>query len=482
MQAAGLSKAFEGNVVLDGVSFDVLDGQVILLEGDNGSGKTTLLNILTGNLEPDLGTISYLMADRPRTYDFPRSGLRRLIPFAPEVIAKMGLGRGWQDTRLFGSLSLRDNIAVAVPDQPGENPVLAFAPGAGAAERKVVSRADAALDQLGLGDRRHSTANAISLGQSKRVAVARAAAGGARVLLLDEPLAGLDEQGIAEVVDLLRTLVRSHGVTLIVVEHSLNHHHLNGLVTTRWELGKGRLTISAAENVAPGASRPADSKSGQPAWFTVFAQGGARVIETPLPRGARLLRFARPGVDPNPVLEVDDIGIRRGERVVVGRSEDPGDGIDLVLFDHEIAVLQAPNGWGKTSLLMGLVGLVPTFRGRVRLAGRDLQRVSTWRRVRAGLRYIPSQDAIFPSLTGADLFRLTRRRMPAEAGGILMRPIGHLSGGQRQRLALDGFPAGGLAHLYDEPFAGLDEQSVRWAAENIRGQIGRCALVALPSI
>jgi len=116
LRASGLRKAFGGQVVLDGVDLELRQGEVVLLRGENGSGKTTLLNILTGNLEPDAGEIHYSADDSPRSYSFPRRWWQDLNPwdhFRPEFVAMEGMGRTWQDVRLFHSLSLRDNIAVA---------------------------------------------------------------------------------------------------------------------------------------------------------------------------------------------------------------------------------------------------------------------------------------------------------------------------------------------------------------------------------
>ena len=124
-----LRKSFGGHNVLDGISGEIHRGDIILLRGDNGSGKTTLLNILTGCLEPDSGTIEITSpgpVDSNRQskienqkFNFPRSRWEDLNPFqrfTPERVARLGIGRTWQDVRLFGSLDLADNIAAAAPD------------------------------------------------------------------------------------------------------------------------------------------------------------------------------------------------------------------------------------------------------------------------------------------------------------------------------------------------------------------------------
>jgi len=113
LRIKGLCKAFGGQVVLDGVSLELRRGEVALLRGDNGSGKTTLLNILTGNLEPDAGTIQLFTNGMAENFHFPRRWWQHLNPFdhfSPERVAGEGVGRTWQDIRLFSEQSLCDNI------------------------------------------------------------------------------------------------------------------------------------------------------------------------------------------------------------------------------------------------------------------------------------------------------------------------------------------------------------------------------------
>src|SRR5439155_9932234 len=131
------------------------EGEVVLLRGENGSGKTTLLNILTGNLEPDAGTIHYLADNSPRSYRFPRRWWQELNPFdhfTPEFVAREGIGRTWQDVRLFNAQSLRDNIAVAAPENAGTNPICALLSPARTrkCEAQICHEADALLAPLGL--------------------------------------------------------------------------------------------------------------------------------------------------------------------------------------------------------------------------------------------------------------------------------------------------------------------------------------------
>ena len=112
LRVSGLGCAFGGQQVLDDVSVELRQGEVVLLRGANGSGKTTLLNILTGNLVPDRGSIELHTGKQPIRFEFPRRMWAR--GFAPDNLARLGVGRTWQDIRLFDTQSLANNIASVV--------------------------------------------------------------------------------------------------------------------------------------------------------------------------------------------------------------------------------------------------------------------------------------------------------------------------------------------------------------------------------
>lgn len=486
LRAEGLKKRFGGQVVLDGVDLELRQGEVVLLRGENGSGKTTLLNILTGNLEPDVGTIHYLADDSPRAYSFPRRWWQELNPFdhfTPEFVAKEGVCRTWQDIRLFNGQTLRDNIVVAEPDHVGERPLFAlFAPShVQRTEQGMHQRADAMLVRLGLAGRESSSADKISLGQSKRVAIARAVAAGARVLFLDEPLAGLDHSGVTQVLELLEHLVREQAVTLVIIEHAFNHIHLHGLVTTDWLLENGKLVPNghAAHRTAIHHIYP---------WMEFFVDESSTVIEESLPNGARLTRIRRSDravQDEEAVLEIRNLVLKRGSRIVIGLDDEQQDtGFNLRVFKGEIAVLQAPNGWGKSSLLAGISGLMPVFQGNILLGAKPINHLPVWGRVREGLHLIPSGHNVFPDLTAHEALRLAGQPDAIAGIGILARRrSSELSGGQRQRLALLAEPNWSTPKLrmFDEPFANLDMTAIRAAAQQILSQTTNAVLIALPS-
>jgi ABC-type branched-subunit amino acid transport system ATPase component len=463
LQARSLKKAFGGQTVLKDLDFVLRRGEVALLRGENGSGKTTLLNILSGNIEPDEGTIRYLIDGTPRVYTFPRRVWQDLNPldhFAPEFVAREGVGRTWQDVRLFSSQSLRDNIGVSELRHPGENPIIALLSPSRSFQREqdVARRADQILATLGLKGREDSSADKISLGQSKRVAIARCVAAGARVLFLDEPLAGLDGQGIEDVLSLIRVLVRERGVTLVIVEHVFNQPCLRDLVTTDWLLEGGHLVTSPIDSSAH-LRGMADART--QAWPDRLAGVDSDISEECLERNALLTRIRCPGTKLGaPVLEIRNLVIRRGPRVVIGLDAQGSQvGFNLTLYDNQLAVLQAPNGWGKSSLFAAILGMIVPDAGGIWLRGVPLAGLAPWERARRGLHGLPSRRDLFSSLRVSDVLRLSGRT-PSDAGvgALADRPCSSLSGGERQRVALEALPVGNVA-VYDEPFFALDERN-----------------------
>jgi ABC-type branched-subunit amino acid transport system ATPase component len=474
LKANGLYKFFGGQPVIDGVDLELRRGEVVLLRGENGSGKTTLLNVLTGNLEPDAGAIHYLADSTPRSYQFPRRWWEELNPFdhfTPEFVAREGIGRTWQDVRLFGSQSLHDNIAVAEHDQPGENPILALLALKASSRRETEVRreADAVLARLGLAGREDSSADMISLGQSKRVAIARAVAAGAKILFLDEPLAGLDQQGTVEILSLFDSLVRERDITLVIIEHVFNQTYLHHLVTTDWLLAGGKLTVSGSSTY-----HQRSTTLTRPAWLELLSGADAEILDEPLPHGACLTRIRRKGVfqrPPNPILEIRNLVVRRGPRTIIG-SDDQNDTarLNLRLFEGEVAILQAPNGWGKSTLLDVVTGQLIEDQGDVIFNGRDLRGLTIWERARLGIRALPSDHYSFSNLSVEEALRLAGVTGQQPNGFLATKRCSNLSGGERQRVALSTTMKAGeppLLILLDEPFSALDQKTTKELAGTV---------------
>jgi branched-chain amino acid transport system ATP-binding protein len=464
----GLNKAFGGEIVLDGVSGEIHRGEVVLLRGENGSGKTTLLNMLTGNLAPDSGQILLNASGRGEHFHFPRrwwEGLNPFDHFTPERVASEALGRTWQDVRLFETQTLRDNIVVATPLQRGENPLRALVAGRSIRrdEEAGLNRAREILGRLELAGRETSSADKISLGQAKRVAIARAVAAGAKILFLDEPLAGLDGTGIQSVTEMLGELVNRHRITLVIIEHLFHIPRILKFANTVWTLSGGKLTVETPSVVGPQISPLGDVKLRE--WIRKHFADPVEELTEPLPAGATLTRFRRANDGENrrePILELRNLIVFRGRRRVIGWDQADGNSVGLSLKIHngETVLLEAPNGWGKTTLLEAIIGKLAVVDGEILLCGRRIDNETVYRRSRLGMGCMQSRDNTFASLSVRETFRLVSCvAIPSDLRHLADRSISSLSGGERQRVALAAVCPSRFG-LYDECFSALDTDAI----------------------
>lgn len=494
LRARAIRKSFGGQVVLDGASVDLHEGEVVLLRGDNGSGKTTLLNILTGNLKPDSGTV-WLDADgTEEKFDFPFRWWQTINPFShfsPERVANESIGRTWQDIRTFKSRSVLDNIAVATPNQPGENPLQVLIRNGGTRrfEKTNESECRELLWKLGLKEIEDASAERVSLGQAKRLAIARAVRAGARVLFLDEPLSGLDTDGIDEIINLLTALVEKDRLTLVIVEHVFNIPRILRVAHTVWTLSDGIVQSVEAQRILE--DLPSEFDDVVKKLLGQFAKPECRVEECLLHGGARFLRITDVKAKPDgevPVLDVRSLVIRRSYRLVIGYQVLDGaiQGLSFKLYRGDVGILCAPNGWGKSTLLEALVGILPSSDGQVFLRGVDLHQVPPWERVRRGLRMLTARNKLFPTLSIQEYLSLSNQPSERKQGRLsnLKQSIGELSGGERQQLSLDKLSIPNAVTLLDEPFLGLDARAARHASEQLweaTNRLNGTLLIALPS-
>ena len=208
LSVENVERAFGGVHALDGVSFTVKDGEVHGLIGPNGAGKTTLLNVVSGLLPPSGGTIQL--------------GEDRIDGRPAHQIAARGIARTFQNIRLFAGLSAAGNVIVGehlVRKAPLWRRMLLL-PSARAEERSALEAALAALQRVGLRERAFDISSALSYGEQRRVEIARALARSPRVLLLDEPTAGMNAVEVAAVEKLIRE-VAAEGRSVLLVEHNV---------------------------------------------------------------------------------------------------------------------------------------------------------------------------------------------------------------------------------------------------------------------
>ncbi len=209
LEARGLSKAFGGVLAIHDVSFTVRAGSLTAAIGPNGGGKTTLFNVLTNLYRPDAGTASCFGVD--------------LAGRTPDGIAALGLVRTFQTARVFPGMTVLENVIVGAHLRVRSS-MWQQALWLGRVRREeseILRKAASLLEVVGLAGRRDDPAVSLPLGEQKLLEVVRALMASPRILLLDEPAAGLNDVETGELARLLLA-VRAAGVTLMVVEHNMS--------------------------------------------------------------------------------------------------------------------------------------------------------------------------------------------------------------------------------------------------------------------
>ncbi|WP_332697040.1 branched-chain amino acid ABC transporter ATP-binding protein/permease [Bosea sp. (in: a-proteobacteria)] len=204
-----LYKAYGGIVPVRNVSFAITAGKVHALIGPNGAGKTTLLNLLSGHVAPDGGSIRF-------------EG-RETVGFPAHRVAGLGIARTFQNLKLFGDLSALDNVLLGahLHIETGFAAALLGLPSSRQVEARARADALALLADLGLGERAHEPAKSLPYGLQRRLEIARALASQPKLLLLDEPAAGLNPQETHELGEVIRRIQQA-GVTVLLIEHHMD--------------------------------------------------------------------------------------------------------------------------------------------------------------------------------------------------------------------------------------------------------------------
>ena len=201
--AERLEKSFGETRAVTGVSFSLDAGEMLALIGPNGAGKSTCFNMLNGQLHPDSGRV--LLAGR----DISR--------LSPRHISRLGVGRRFQLAATFTSMTVRENVQMALIAQSGE--VWRFVRPAGVL---YVAEADALLALVGMADQAERAASVLAYGDLKRLELAMALAGTPRLLLMDEPTAGMAPVDRTALMALVRRIARARGVAVLFTEHDMD--------------------------------------------------------------------------------------------------------------------------------------------------------------------------------------------------------------------------------------------------------------------
>jgi len=205
LKTTQLTKSFGDTHAVDHVDFTVAAGEVLALIGSNGAGKTTLINLISGLIAPDSGRVDF------QGTDITRASIHHKI--------ELGIARSFQLVNLFDHLSVQDNVALAIFSREGRTRrLLSLAD----ADTGVRDEGTAVLKQFGLDGRADSPAGGLSQGERKLLDVAVAYALRPKLLFLDEPTSGVSTREKAPIMDIITQVVRSGGITAVIVEHDMD--------------------------------------------------------------------------------------------------------------------------------------------------------------------------------------------------------------------------------------------------------------------
>jgi len=203
LKITGLWKSFAGFVAIQDVHFELAAGETHAVIGPNGAGKTTFFDLITGRLRPDRGAVEFEGTE--------------LVGRAPERIVRLGIARSFQRINIYPRLSVFENVQVALIVHAHQHWNL-FTPG------RSLHRGETAdlLRLVSLDEEAREVAGELSYGKQKQLELAIALAAKPRLLLLDEPTAGMSPQETAETIALIRDIVRARGLTLLFTEHDMS--------------------------------------------------------------------------------------------------------------------------------------------------------------------------------------------------------------------------------------------------------------------
>jgi len=197
LELRNVHKSFGDVRVLNGISLCLEKGFVYTLKGGNGSGKTTLINIISGFLKPDDGIIKLRG--------------KRIIHFLPFRVNRFGIGRTFQDLRLAAQMTVYENILLALEKRKFAYP-----------NKDLQKRADEILETVSLSGKRNELAGEISYGQQKLLTIGCCIANNAELLLIDEPVAGIDKDNRIKIIQLVKRL-KQEGKTILQIEHHFDY-------------------------------------------------------------------------------------------------------------------------------------------------------------------------------------------------------------------------------------------------------------------
>lgn len=442
LEASGLSCNFGGLTAVSNVSFEAYAGEILGLIGPNGAGKTTLFNLITGLVKPSAGEV--------RIQGQTATGLD------PHQVASLGVARTFQHIRLFETQSVLENVLAGCHLRGRSDVLGALARSTAHAnqEAQAVARAREALALVDASFLTHeaSLVRHLSYPDRRRVEVARAIATGAKLLLLDEPAAGMTPEEITAMVDDIVAL-RDQGYTIVVIEH---HMDLIAAACDRV------IAIDHGEVIAAGTPPEVAANPEVIRAYLGSAKTASAPMSPPPPEA--------PTSRSTPILELAGVHASYGPAEVL-------QGIDIEVRPGEVVALLGANAAGKSTAIKTIMGRLRPSSGEIRFAGRRIDGRPTNEIVRMGIGIVPEGRRVFYELTVLENLEVAAEVQAApataamrEAGSRIEQvlalfpvlaerrnqPAGTLSGGEQQMLAIArALVASPQLICMDEPSMGL---------------------------
>jgi len=204
LEVRGLSKRFGGLLAVSNLDFEVREGEILGMIGPNGAGKSTTFNVIAGAYAADAGEVSFAGES--------------ILGLAPHQIAARGILRTFQHNRPFAGMSVIDNVLVGAHTRFHRNP---FSKAAAEEEARQRQRADELIAFVGLGESRSADVTTLSFGQGRLLEIARALAGEPRLILFDEPAAGLTPAELERLGEIIRGIA-GRGIAVLLIEHDMH--------------------------------------------------------------------------------------------------------------------------------------------------------------------------------------------------------------------------------------------------------------------
>ncbi len=436
-----LEKSFQGFRAVADVSFGVGAGEMVALIGPNGTGKTTTFNLINGQLAPDRGRV--LLDGRDIT------GTK------PAELCRLGAGRTFQITATFPSMTVLENVAIALisghrsTTGAGANALARLA----STEQMPWDRARALLAEVGMSNSADQMCGTLAYGDLKRIELAMAIANAPRLLLMDEPTAGMAPKERGALMDLVERIAHERQTAVLFTEHDMDvvFGHADRVLV----MNRGKLI---AQGMPDEIRRNALVRE----VYLGTQKGDSHYLRVP-PIGAPAARAQIVTVPFLPILDISSLNAWYGRAQVLH-------GVSLHVAPGEAVVLLGRNGAGKSTTIKAVMGLEVERRGRITFAGDDIATWPTHRIARAGLGFVPEDRRVFAGLTVME--NLAAGRLPARdghawtpeelfqlfpnLGRMQDRLAARMSGGEQQMLTIARTLMGNpRCMLLDEPSEGL---------------------------